>query len=141
MASAFRLRPVGEACRAKLPDRRATLPGPGLLPRSRLHGKLALDTRNVGPYGGSPKNSARLGYTDYSLDYHNRMMTLSVELEQEDDGRWIAEVAELPGVLAYGDSQEDPREKAHALALRVFADRLEHGEAGPDLLGISFKAA
>ena len=66
---------------------------------------------------------------------------LSVELEQEEDGRWIAEVRELPGVLAYGKSAEDARARAQALALRVVADRLEHGEAGPDLLSISFKAA
>ncbi len=69
------------------------------------------------------------------------MMTLSVELEQEEDGRWIAEVAELPGVLAYGNNPEEARARAQALALRVVADRLEHGEAGPDLLSISFKAA
>jgi predicted RNase H-like HicB family nuclease len=69
------------------------------------------------------------------------MITLSVELEQEEDGRWIAEVSELPGVLAYGISPADARAKAQALALHVVADRLEHGEAGPDLLSISFKAA
>jgi predicted RNase H-like HicB family nuclease len=85
--------------------------------------------------------NARLPHTGYHIDYNNRMITLSVELEQEDDGRWIAEVAELPGVLAYGENPEDARAKAQAIALRVFADRLEHGEAGPDLLSISFKAA
>jgi predicted RNase H-like HicB family nuclease len=69
------------------------------------------------------------------------MITLSVELEQEADGRWIAEVTELPGVLAYGETPGDARAKAQALALRVVADRLEQGEAGPDLLSISFKAA
>ena len=69
------------------------------------------------------------------------MITLSVELEQEEDGRWIAEVRELPGVLVYGKSAEDARARAQALALRVVADRLENGEAGPDLLSISFKAA
>jgi predicted RNase H-like HicB family nuclease len=69
------------------------------------------------------------------------MITLSVELEQEEDGRWIAEVTELPGVLAYGETPGDARAKAQALALRVVADRLEHGEAGPDLLSISFTAA
>lgn len=69
------------------------------------------------------------------------MLTLSVEMEQEYDGRWIAEVPELPGVLAYGATPEDARAKVQALALRVVADRLEHGEAGPDLLNISFKAA
>jgi predicted RNase H-like HicB family nuclease len=69
------------------------------------------------------------------------MITLTVELEQEEDGRWIAEILELPGVLAYGKTAEDARAKAQALALRVMADRLEHGEAGSDLLSISFKAA
>ena len=68
-------------------------------------------------------------------------MNLKVELEQEDDGRWIAEVPDLPGVLAYGSSQDEARAKAQALALRVLADRLEHGEASPQLLSISFTAA
>ncbi|HEY7518666.1 MAG TPA: type II toxin-antitoxin system HicB family antitoxin [Methylomirabilota bacterium] len=68
-------------------------------------------------------------------------MTFKVETEREDDGRWLAEVLELPGVLAYGDSQELAVSKVQALALRVIAGRLEHGEAGPDLLTISFKAA
>jgi len=54
-----------------------------------------------------------------------------VEVEQEEDGRWLAEVLELPGVLAYGQSQEAAVSKVHALALRVVAERLEHGEAGP----------
>jgi predicted RNase H-like HicB family nuclease len=68
-------------------------------------------------------------------------MTFTVEIEQEDDGRWIAEVLELPGVLTYGQSPEEATAKVQALALRVVADRLEHGEAGPDLLSISFAAA
>ncbi len=69
------------------------------------------------------------------------MMTLSIEIEQEEDGRWIAEVTELPGVLVYAKTPEDARAKAQALALRVVADRLEHGEAGSDFLSISFKGA
>lgn len=68
-------------------------------------------------------------------------MTFKVEIEREDDGRWIAEVLELPGVMAYGTSPEDAKAKVQALALRVVADRLEHGEAGPELLNISFNAA
>jgi predicted RNase H-like HicB family nuclease len=68
-------------------------------------------------------------------------MTFKIELEQEEDGRWIAEVVELPGVMAYGPTQEDAKARVQALALRVVADRLEHGEAGPDLLSISFRAA
>src|SRR2546425_1136909 len=63
------------------------------------------------------------------------------EVRLEVDGRWLAEVLELPGVLAYGESQEAAVSKVQALALRVIAERLEHGEAGPDLLSISFKAA
>ena len=68
-------------------------------------------------------------------------MTFRVEIEQETDGRWIAEVVELPGVVAYGSSEQVAKAKVQALALRVVADRLEHGEAGPDLLSISFAAA
>ena len=68
-------------------------------------------------------------------------MTFRVEVEQEQDGRWIAEVVELPGVMAYGGTPDEARAKVQALALRVLADRLEHGEAGPDLVSISFAAA
>jgi predicted RNase H-like HicB family nuclease len=69
------------------------------------------------------------------------LITFKVETEREDDGRWLAEVLELPGVLAYGDSPQMAVAKVQALALRVIAERLEHGEAGPDLLSISFNAA
>jgi predicted RNase H-like HicB family nuclease len=69
------------------------------------------------------------------------MMTFRVEVEQETDGRWIAEVVELPGVIAYGPSEQMAKARVQALALRVVADRLEHGEAGPELLSISFAAA
>lgn len=68
-------------------------------------------------------------------------MTFKVELEQEGDGRWIAEVPELPGVMVYAGTPEEAKAKVQALALRVVADRLEHGEAGPDFLHISFDAA
>jgi predicted RNase H-like HicB family nuclease len=68
-------------------------------------------------------------------------MRLRVEVEQEEDGRWLAEVLELPGVLAYGDTQDVAISRVQALALRVVAERLEHGEAGPELLSISFAAA
>jgi predicted RNase H-like HicB family nuclease len=66
---------------------------------------------------------------------------LKVELEQEEDGRWIGEVPDLAGVLAYGATAAEARAKVQALALRVVADRLEHGEASSDLLDISFIAA
>lgn len=59
-------------------------------------------------------------------------MNFTLECEQEDDGRWLAEVPELPGVLAYGQSSAEAMAKVEVLALRVLADRLEHGEAKPD---------
>jgi predicted RNase H-like HicB family nuclease len=68
-------------------------------------------------------------------------MTFTVEFELEDDGRWLAEVPELPGVMAYGQSSNEAIAKAQALALRVLADRLEHGEGVPEFLNISFAAA
>ena len=68
-------------------------------------------------------------------------MTFTVEVEQEKDGRWIAEVIDLPGVLAYGQTEEEAKARVQALALRVVAYRLDHGEAGPELLSISFAAA
>ena len=69
------------------------------------------------------------------------MITFKVEIEREDDGRWLAEVVGLAGVLAYGETQEAALSRVQALALRVIAERLEHGEAGPELLSISFAAA
>ena len=58
---------------------------------------------------------------------------MRVEIEPEEDGRWIAEVPDLPGVMAYGRSREEAIAKAETLALRVIADRLEHGEGVPEL--------
>jgi predicted RNase H-like HicB family nuclease len=57
---------------------------------------------------------------------------LRVEVDRESDGRWIAEVPALPGVLAYGATEEEARARTEALALRVIADRLEHGEPVPN---------
>ncbi len=58
---------------------------------------------------------------------------LRIELEQEEDGRWIAEIPDLAGVMAYGATPEEVRAKVEALALRTLADRLEHGETVPEL--------
>ncbi len=60
-------------------------------------------------------------------------MNVTIELDQEDDGRWIAEVPEIPGVLAYGRTRAEAVAQVQSLTLRVLADRLEHGEAVPDL--------
>ena len=67
-------------------------------------------------------------------------MNLSVEFDREADGRWIAEVPELPGVMAYGIDRDDALRRVEALALRVIADRIESGDAEPDLT-ITLRAA
>lgn len=64
------------------------------------------------------------------------MSEFTVEIEREDDGRWIGEVTDLPGVLAYGASRDEAVSKAKALAFRVLADRLEHGEDIPEIQGV-----
>lgn len=68
-------------------------------------------------------------------------MTFIIELEQETDGRWIAEVPSMPGVLCYGMDRDDAVARVQALALRVIAERLEHREAPAELLNVTFLAA
>jgi predicted RNase H-like HicB family nuclease len=68
-------------------------------------------------------------------------MTLKIEIEQEEDGRWIGEIPELPGVLVYAATEDEARTKVTALALRVIADRIEHGEAVPVDPRVLFVAA
>jgi len=66
---------------------------------------------------------------------------LTIEVEQETDGRWIAEVAALPGVLTYGATEAEARSRAAALACRVIADRIEQGEPIPDEVRELFASA
>jgi predicted RNase H-like HicB family nuclease len=71
-------------------------------------------------------------------------LLLTIELELETDGRWIAEVLELPGVLAYGATEAEAMARVKAVALVELGERLQHGEplpGGGDLSGISFRAA
>jgi predicted RNase H-like HicB family nuclease len=68
-------------------------------------------------------------------------MNYNTDTEQEEDDRWIAEVPELPGVLAYGATREEAQARAQFLALRVIAERLEHGEARPIDIRISVPVA
>lgn len=68
-------------------------------------------------------------------------MDFKIECEPEDDGRWLAEVPNLPGVLAYGVSADDAMTRAEILALRVLAGRLEQGESRPHAISISLAAA
>ena len=68
-------------------------------------------------------------------------MQFQLECEREEDGRWLAEIAAIPGVLAYGASANEAMAKAEVLALRVLAEQLEHGEAKPSNISISLPAA
>jgi predicted RNase H-like HicB family nuclease len=60
-------------------------------------------------------------------------MKFNVEIEREDDGRWIAQVVDLPGAMAYGHTRDEAVARAEALALRILADRLDNGESLPTL--------
>ena len=68
-------------------------------------------------------------------------MQLTLTIDREDDGRWIVEVPELPGVVVYGATRGEAMAKAEVLALRVLADRIEHGEAEPVPISIVLPAA
>jgi predicted RNase H-like HicB family nuclease len=85
-------------------------------------------------------NPSQAGRTGFLLAFFEERLHISdqeramltIEVEQEDDGRWIGEIAALPGVMAYGSTEAEARQKAAALALRVIADRIEHGEPVPE---------
>jgi predicted RNase H-like HicB family nuclease len=65
-------------------------------------------------------------------------MAFKIEIEREDDGRWIAEVADLPGVLVYGETKDEAIACVEALALRVLADQIEEGRAASESMTVSF---
>jgi predicted RNase H-like HicB family nuclease len=93
--------------------------------------------------GGSRPGTFQNLVRPYIPRYPKRVgaqMTFRVEVEHETDGRWIAEVIELSGAMAYGATRDEAVSKVQALALRVVADRLDHGEAGSSLLSIAFRA-
>ncbi len=85
---------------------------------------MAADLQSAGPFSGRLKIGA-----------HNKVihMSLSIEIEREEDGRWIAEVPELLGILVYGKTRREAIERVQALTFRVLADRLENKEKIPDL--------
>lgn len=67
--------------------------------------------------------------------------SFNIETEQEEDGRWIADVVEIPGAMAYGSTPDEAIAKVQALALRVLAERIERGEVGPEYVDVTFQAA
>jgi predicted RNase H-like HicB family nuclease len=68
-------------------------------------------------------------------------VSFPVALDREDDSRWLAEIRDLPGTLCHGRNRDETIARVQALALRVLAERLEHGEAPAELLDVSFRAA
>jgi predicted RNase H-like HicB family nuclease len=80
-----------------------------------------------------------LCYDDIKLQ--GLSMKLSIECERETDGRWIAEITQIPGAMAYGATRDEAMAKAEVVALRAIADRIEHGEAKPLDVSISLAAA
>src|SRR5262249_22564005 len=98
---------------------------------TRLSGlRRTLNWMNVAPRIRSEEHAQR------PLERRGKQVGLTVEIEQEVDGRWLTEVPELPGVLVYGPTRPEAITRAQALALRVIADRLDHGEPVPDLTDI-----
>ena len=77
-----------------------------------------------------------LGSTSTDRVRYVARVNLQIEVEREEDGRWLTEVPELPGVMAYGQTREEAIARVKALALRVLADRLEHGESIPELVEV-----
>ena len=69
---------------------------------------------------------------------YNEGVRLSIELDREDDGRWIAEALELPGVMTYGETREEAIGNTERLAIEVIADRIKHGELPASALSVSF---
>jgi predicted RNase H-like HicB family nuclease len=82
-----------------------------------------------------------VGGTYAAIVCYLRCVKYLIELELEEDGRWIAEVSDIPGVMVYGSTRDQALAGAQALALRVLADRIEHGELPPGSLDLSFEAA
>jgi predicted RNase H-like HicB family nuclease len=96
-----------------------------------LHDGFSETTVAVGPEPDARRcNGAEWAY--------NSIVNLSIEIDREDDGRWIAEALELPGVMTYGSTREEAISNTEKLAIEVIADRIQHGELPPTALNVSF---
>jgi predicted RNase H-like HicB family nuclease len=99
------------------------------------------------PLGGSVYSiEARSGVRSIALldsrpGWYIAWVTFTIEIEREDDGRWLAEVPALSGVMAYGQDRDEAVARVQALALRVIAERLEHREVPAEFLNVTFQAA
>ena len=90
------------------------------------------------------QNGMRVGsirLLDSRLGWYSTTMVFPIEIDREDDGRWLAEVPALPGVLCYGADRDEAVARVQALALRVIAERLEHRETPAEFVNVTFRAA
>jgi predicted RNase H-like HicB family nuclease len=107
-----------------------------------LHGEPLVDVLRFSRAGSGshPPPSAATLVSEQPQWYLSRV-TFTIELEREDDGRWLAEVPDLSGVMCYGADRDEALARVQALALRVIADRLEHREAPAAFVNVTFQAA
>jgi len=84
---------------------------------------------------GSRQRAVRL----WARPTYNIVVRLSIEIDREDDGRWIAEALELPGVMTYGETREEAISNTEKLAIEVIADRIKHAELPSSALNLSFQ--
>ena len=98
------------------------------------------DLRHVGSESGPP-GVWPIALLDSRPGWYIAPVTFTIEIEREDDGRWLAEVPALAGVMAYGQDRDEAVARVQALALRVIAERLEHREAPAEFLNVTFQAA
>ena len=85
--------------------------------------------------------SLPIALLDSQHGWYIDLVTFTIEIEREDDGRWLAEVPELSGVMAYGQDRDEAVARVQALALRVIAGRLKHREAPAEFVNVTFQAA
>lgn len=78
---------------------------------------------------------------DRRPEWYIAVVTFTIEIEREDDGRWLAEVPALSGVMTYGKDRDEAVARVQALALRVIAERVDHREAPAEFLNVTFQAA
>ena len=98
------------------------------------------DVRRAGR-GSGPVGVGSIALLDSRRGWYLARVTFAIEIDREDDGRWLAEVPALSGVMAYGQDRDEAVARVQALALRVIAERLEHREAPAEFLNVTFHAA
>ena len=99
------------------------------------------DQRREGRASGPTRRLVHRLVLDSRPEWYIARMTFTIEMEREVDGRWLAEVPALAGVMAYGQYRDEAVARVQALALRVIAERLEHREAPAEFLKVTFQAA